>query len=776
MLQEKTYLEILVNGKCGEVKLYIYPESSTAKLYEEDSLSINAPKFYLVEGCSYTYECTSDDGSTYQLETINEIITHHRSERHKNEGRITTGIYVGTLTINVFNNVTHEAFGKTDIEIRSTKSDYETDYRQMLGDIAEYYTDLVLQQGAPVTQRLEIDTNTSAETLYQRFAFVKSLIESDAFSEAIHKIISNPIRKWTDSNIQRKIDGVKRFTRKNIREIVSSNDRINLSESYRRGIPSCLTSVPRTIEVEYKKDTIDNQENQFIKFVLRSLSMFCWDLKEMKNASSRLKAEAETTIELLNIYLENQFFRQISMPTHLNMNSPVLQRKEGYREILQSWLLFDLAAKLNWDGGDDVYSAGKKNVATLYEYWLFFKLLELISQFFDIQAKDKLQLVSFDSDKINLNLIQGKTRMVYGQQETLSRKINVAFYYNRTFSKVADDKDPIHKAGSWTMAMRPDYTLSLWPGEIDENEAERQDLITHIHFDAKYRLNKITLENTNCEAEDLLIEKEEQECGIYKRADLLKMHAYKDAIRRTSGAYILYPGTENKSIKGFHEVVPGLGAFSIRPGHWEEDSISLKQFIAEVKAHMLDRTSQREKMSYYYHSLYKEENVNVVMENMPEPVYENRDFLPDETNVIVAYYKSQEHLDWILQNHMYNMRAGDSKGSISLDDKLINARYLLLHNGNESQNLIKIVKRGPKIYTRSQLIQKGYPQYKIVGTNLVDVERERNDANKIYLVFELFKTNSAEKELQEYCWNNLGGPLTYTTSLVSLISKANKKK
>lgn len=776
MLQEKTYLEILVNGKCGEVKLYIYPESSTAKLYEEDSLSINAPKFYLVEGCSYTYECTSDDGSTYQLEAINEIITHHRSERHKNEGRITTGIYVGTLTINVFNNVTHEAFGKTDIEIRSTKSDYETDYRQMLGDIAEYYTDLVLQQGAPVTQRLEIDTNTSAETLYQRFAFVKSLIESDAFSEAIHKIISNPIRKWTDSNIQRKIDGVKRFTRKNIREIVSSNDRINLSESYRRGIPSCLTSVPRTIEVEYKKDTIDNQENQFIKFVLRSLSMFCWDLKEMKNASSRLKAEAETTIELLNIYLENQFFRQISMPTHLNMNSPVLQRKEGYREMLQSWLLFDLAAKLNWDGGDDVYSAGKKNVATLYEYWLFFKLLELISQFFDIQAKDKLQLVSFDSDKINLNLIQGKTRMVYGQQETLSRKINVAFYYNRTFSKVADDKDPIHKAGSWTMAMRPDYTLSLWPGEIDENEAERQDLITHIHFDAKYRLNKITLENTNCEAEDLLIEKEEQECGIYKRADLLKMHAYKDAIRRTSGAYILYPGTENKSIKGFHEVVPGLGAFSIRPGHWEEDSISLKQFIAEVKAHMLDRTSQREKMSYYYHSLYKEENVNVVMENMPEPVYENRDFLPDETNVIVAYYKSQEHLDWILQNHMYNMRAGDSKGSISLDDKLINARYLLLHNGNESQNLIKIVKRGPKIYTRSQLIQKGYPQYKIVGTNLVDVERERNDANKIYLVFELFKTNSAEKELQEYCWNNLGGPLTYTTSLVSLISKANKKK
>ena len=775
MLQEKKHLEIPIKSKCSEIKFYIYPESSMAKLYEEDSSCTNASRYHLVEGCSYTYECTSEDGNIYQFESIEEIITHHRSERHKNEGRITTGIYVGTLTIRVFNVATKEVIGDIDIEIRSTKSEYETDYRQMLGDIAEYYTDLVLQQGAPVTQRLEIDAQSSAETLYQRFAFVKSLIESDAFSEAIHKIISNPIRKWTDSNIQRKIEGVKRFTRKNIREIASSNDRINLSEDYRMGMPVHLTSVPRTIEVEYKKDTIDNQENQFIKFVLRSLSMFCWDLKEMRNASIRLKAEAESTIEQLNIHLESQFFRQVSMPTHLNMNSPVLQRKEGYREVLQSWLLFDLAAKLNWDGGDDVYSAGKKNVATLYEYWLFFKLLELISQFFDIHAKDKLQLVNFDSDKINLNLIQGKTRMVYGQQDTLSRKINVAFYYNRTFSKVADDNDPIHKAGSWTMSMRPDYTLSLWPGEVSETEAEKQDLITHIHFDAKYRLNKITLEDTNTEEEDLLVEKKEQECGIYKRADLLKMHAYKDAIRRTSGAYILYPGTENKSMKGFHEVVPGLGAFSIRPGHWEEDSISLKQFIADVKAHMLDRTSQREKSSYYQHYIYKEENPMMVMESLPEPVHENRDFLPDETSVIVAYYKGQEHLDWILNNHLYNVRAGENKGSITLDNKLINARYLLLHNGKESHHLIRINKEGPKIYTRAELVKMGYPQYRISGTDLIVIIREQREANKIYLVFKLFKNNSAEKELLAYKWTNLGDTRPHAENLVKLISRAKKK-
>ena len=366
--------------------------------------------------------------------------------------------------------------------------------------------------------------------------------------------------------------------------------------------------------------------------------------------------------------------------------------------------------------------------------------------------------------------------LVSGRQKTFSRSLNVAFYYNRTFSKVADNNDPIHKAGSWTVSMRPDYTLSLWPGDITETEAEAQDLITHIHFDAKYRLNSILLNDGERIEDDLAEEKQDQELKIYKRGDLLKMHAYKDAIRRTSGAYVLYPGTESKSLKGYHEIVPGLGAFSIRPGHWEEDSIALKQFISEVKAHLLDRTSQREKMSYYHHSLYKEENETMVMENMPEPVNENRDFLPDETNVIVAYYKSKEHLDWILQNHLYNMRSGDSKGSIPLDTKLINARYILLHDGRESQHLIRLVKQGPKIYTRAQLIRKGYPQYKLADTDLIDHKREQKEASNIYLVFELFKNNSAETELLDYRWKNLGRTRPYVTNFVSLISKAYKKK
>ena len=784
MLNECSKIEIPITCQYGSFNLTIAPSSKRDRMYVNTAPATGELMYQLVESSSYEYEFDKVGDHMFQFAQENEIVAYSNLARHHDMGSISTGIYVGILTLPVIELHEGVSVGEVKLEIRSVKSDYETDYRQMLDDIAEYYTDLVLMQGSLVKQQLEVDPDCSSETLYQKYSFIRSMIDSEAFHEAIHKIISNPVRKWTDTVIQKNVTSVRKFTRKNIRQMATCHDRVPLGEDIRKGMPGYLHSVPRMIDVHYKEDTTDNQENQFVKFALRSFLFFCQDLREKKNASERLKCEVSATIEQLSSILEMQFFRQVDMPTHLNLNSPVLQRKEGYREVLQVWLMFDMAARLNWSGGNNVYEGGKKNVATLYEYWLFFKLQELISEFFHLDETDKYKLVKQDADNIDLNIVQGRTTILHGKSDSSMRRLNISLYYNRTFSKVPEWNDPIHKAGSWTMSMRPDYTLSIWPGDISESEAEAQELITHIHFDAKYRLNKVILEdNSNINAE-LSTEKEQQELGIYKRADLLKMHAYKDAIRRTGGAYVLYPGTENKDIKGFHEIIPGLGAFSVRPGHWNEDSIYLRTFLSEVKAHMFDRTSEREKLSYYQYDVYREKNPSVLMENLPEPVSENRDFLPDETSVIVAYYKHGEHLDWILDNHRYNMRAGEDKGSVRLDSNIINAKYLLLHNGKDVTHFIRICKGGPKVFTRSQLIDKGYPQYfkwledehgQQVRVN--DTKREQQEAFRVYLVFELFKSNDVEKELRRYRWNlqNIV-PMKYKTKpFVTILSALIKK-
>lgn len=739
-------LEIQITGTFGEVKLCVYPASGNAVLFEEeDAVDYGESRWQLQEGCSYEYELVSDNGHIYQFMAEDEIVRFSHSPRHPNAGMLKTGTYVGSLTLAIRDVAQDCEIAQVSMEIKSVKAEYRTDYRKMLEDITAYYTDLVLMQGSPVTQKLEIDNDTPQQTLYQRYAFVRSIVESAAFQEAIHKIIASPVRKWEETVVERNVSNVKRLSRRNMHQMAASRDRIHVCNGEDLGLPLGMNSVPRTLTVAYKRDTTDNQENQFVKFVLRSFTSFCSELRGKKNANDRLKAEIDKTMDVLNSHLNTLFFKQVSMPSQLNLNSPVLQRKEGYREILQAWLMFDLAAKLSWKGGDNVYEAGKRNVAVLYEYWVFFKLLEVISRVFEIDPVSINKLVKTDADHINLEIQQGKMTMIDGLYDAGKRKFNIRFYYNRTFAHTREDEE-LGKSGSWTMNMRPDYTLSIWPGEISMEQAEREDLIVHIHFDAKYRVNKIDLgvdDSMNDEqmSEALLNEKKEQEEGIYKRADLLKMHAYKDAIRRTSGAYILYPGTVERRLKGFHEIIPGLGAFCLTPSNYDEELISLQVFLLKIVEHMLDRTSQRERMSYYINNIYNTPSKQV-QEQMPEPAGENRDFLPDETWVVMGYVKDDKQLEWIHKTGLYNFRTGTQNGSVRLSRNLVSSRYILLHAHGNSLEFVRLADEGPRVFRRSDLLRMGYPPSE-------DEEKKKDD---IYIVYRL-EPERTEPEWAQYKWN-----------------------
>ena len=699
------HLEISIIGKHGSVKLLVYPQSSNAKVFEEVDPQDGESRWQLVEGEEYEYAFEGD----YHFKE-HELVRPSKSSPSR--GWIKTGIYVGCLTLTVTNDAGFEA--EVSFEVRSVKMDYRTDYKTMLHDITSHFTDLVMMQGAPVTQRFEVDPNENSNTLYQQFAFMKSLVDSDEFEEALNKILYNPIHKWTGTTVEKDICSVKRLGQQELKQIASSKNRLPLGEGTTIG--DRINSVPRRLSVSYKKDTVDVAENRFVKFVLQSFSSFC---------------------------RSRDFFLDVSNLQTMTLNSPALQRKEGYREVLQAWMMSKLAAQITWKGGDNVYQAGKRNVAALYEYWVFFKLLDIVKETFHLELKedDEKKLVKTDKDHINLELKQGRRIMIGGVYRTATRLLKVRLYYNRTFST----SDQLDKSGSWTTAMRPDYTLSIWPGNIEEDEAEEQDLIVHIHFDAKYKLKKILLsekypdethtfvdEDADLSEEDLLMnqEKQEEEKGIYKRVDLLKMHAYKDAIRRTSGAYILYPGSENKKLKGFHEILPGLGAFCLSPNSIEKDSKEIEHFLHDILTHMLNRASQRERLSYHTYEIHKNEP-SVVCESMPEPYGSDRNLIPEETFVLLGSYKDEDHLQWILNNGIYNLRTGTKNGSVHLKQEITSAKYLLLHKGDK-QLFIKLNGQGPRMMPKEDLEKKPYhhlyspslPYYIVFDLNAMGTEDE----------------------------------------------------
>lgn len=673
---------------------------------EENAIENNEARFQLVEGCFYDFQISNPQ---FVLGDVGEnIIQQHK--RTSNLGSIAPNIFVGTLSIPLLEKETSRELCKVEFEVQSVKAGYRDDYRDMLELITEKCTDLLLQANSPVSQPIGINYISNSQTLYQKFAFIKSIIGTDDFADAIHRIVTAPVTKWTEISEEKDIRNANRFSNTNIKEVLKGSKRTKLPEAnYLRSYG--IDSLPERITSIRKTDSVDTPENRFIKHALENFLKFCTDIngKAKEFGHKEMITESESLIRILESQLHHSVFKAISRPTTLKLNSPVLQRKEGYREILRVWLMFDLAARLIWKGGDDIYSAGKKDIATLYEYWLFFKLLDLFQSLFDIEPIDIADLIKETPDGLNLQIKQGQFTALRGVYNTGNRKLNIRFNYNRTFSGSKTYPD----SGSWTATLRPDYTLSIWPFGISEPEAEKQELIVHLHFDAKYKIANLTDFLKQNSEKELDEEKAENRKGIYKNADLLKMHAYKDAIRRTGGSYVLYPGDKSISQKGFHEIIPGLGAFPVKPSKTDSGIGELKAFILEIIEHFINRTSQREKFAFRTFDIHKNppESDNVIMAPLPEPYNTNRDLIPDDTFVLVGFYKSPAQYNWITRTRLYNFRMSTGAGSLILDSETVSSKFLLLHTSGETStgDLWKIVSKGPKVYSKYDLIRTGYP-------------------------------------------------------------------
>lgn len=701
-MTEKTEIEISLDDE--GLKLWINARKQGTLFDAEKSASqYNEARYQLVEGCFYDYEVSDDN---YFLGDIGEnIVQEHR--RNRNIGTLAPNIFVGTLEIPLFKRGhEEEPCKKIELEVQSVKSTYREDYRDMLEFITEKSTDLLLQANSPISHQFDVDFETDNQSLYQKFAFIKSVITSDEFHDAINRVVTSPVTVWAESSELKDIRSVRKFTNRSLKELVKGSNRTKLPDSHNlRNFG--LQTIPERITSVRKIDSVDTPENRFIKYALETFLKFCNDINKASIPGKKLDIESKILARELESHLHHTIFQEISRPTTLKLNSPVLQRKEGYREVLRVWLMFELAAKLVWEGGDDVYGAGKKDVANLYEYWLFFKLLDLLQSIFDIEPKHISELIEITDNGLNLRIKQGKFTALSGVYNSGNRKLNVRFNYNRSFS----GKKEYPSAGSWTTTLRPDYTLSFWPFGISEGDAEREELIVHIHFDAKYKIANFTHLIEQKSEEELDSEKIENLKGIYKNADLMKMHAYKDAIRRTGGAYVLYPGVVPIKQKGFHEIIPGLGAFPVRPSKTEDGITELKTFILEVVHHFLNRASQREKIAYRTFDIFKDKpkKDDTVNETLPEAYGDNRGLLPDKTFVIIGYCKSDDHYNWYLENGIYNFRMNDVAGSLILDKKTVQAKYLLLDQTGKTPELFKIISTGPKVFGKSKLEDLKYP-------------------------------------------------------------------
>ena len=694
----------------------------------------------LRESCRYSYEIEGVAKDRHIELEPNRLIS-----RYKNIRLLETRASAGRLHLHLTENGKRVATGI--VEIRSVKLDYLEEYRGMLRGLAEDLRGYIFDLGALTSVPMVSEWAEDVPSLAQQVEYLRTTLAGREFRGAIAQILRYPNEKLESEPEIRPIERPFRAGKSFHTQIAMGGARTAVPAGHSlhgvmRGLGIADPSLPSKVRVASKRRTLDTPENRFVKFALKSFSRFLDHAEEMIIRSGEGKKKYEPVLRDIKDlqsriarHLAAGIFSEVGELRFVPMGSPVLQRKAGYREVLRHWLEFRLSSKIKWAGAEEVmgggasdFDAGKKDLPALYEAWLFSQLFKLFCEKFGVSIDEKRKLLD-ENDPLNFVIRQGIRASFKGLKTGGHRNIQGEFSYNKSFGGNMDPRT----TGSWTRILRPDFTMSFWPDGLEKKEAERTEQMVHIHFDAKYRVQSIdAIFGKEMDDSSLDDEKRRQREGNYNRADLLKMHAYRDAIRRSEGAYVLYPGEvtsvekDNKRWKGFHELLPGLGAFAIKPA--SDGSAKgiehLSKFLDEVLALLSNGVSflEHRRQGTQHMAQTHEKWESDFGDTTPYILSELPGLLNDigegpnsshTVSVLVGWCKDEDHLKWIEERGLYNVRLGEGvAGAVEiLDPLVVGTRVFALRNeAGATKGLWRLKsKQGAKVLLKTKMLESGYP-------------------------------------------------------------------
>lgn len=640
----------------------------------------------LLEEAEYTFD-VDVEGSPI---TVDPEDLFNRSDVDGKSGRLRPGRSTGTVSVKVRDG-DRRLIGHCQLEVRSKKLNYVSEYRWMLQRIADEAAEVAQSSFAASSLGAFRPANAgSAEGLYQRFAFIQSLLAADDFRASLQMILHRPHRDYVA--VERHLDPSRgiRPGRRLARELVKPGPRQPFPNPP-AGLP--LASLPQTVPQIQHEETFDTLPNRFVKFALEEWRNLAEDVgrcsRSLKGpAAVRGAQEAGTLADELTAVLADRMFADVGQLQGLPVGNPVLERRAGYRDVLRAFFQADAAALVDWSAAEDLFSAGQRNVASLYEYWVYLELARIVGSLSGF-GLDRRPVLKKTKDGLSLDLRRGHPSVLHGEGRRRGRLVSLDLWFNQQFS-------PGH--GSWTEPVQPDCSLRIAPSGGGS---------TWLHFDAKYRLSSST---------DLFGRPPDNggtapagSVAAPLSEDVLKMHAYRDAIHRTSGAFVLYPGLDEEARKypKYHEILPGLGAFVLRPtesGRAQDTSAhALRQFIEDVIDHVAASGTDQERADYWNDLTYRERRGT----RLPPEAWLG---LPAaDTAVLLGFVKNTAHWSWIERTGTYNLRADERRGSVRLTSPELSTELLCLYDTDSEEVALYRLQGSFLLRSADQLLAEGYP-------------------------------------------------------------------
>jgi len=442
--------------------------------------------------------------------------------------------------------------GPVHVQIESRKIS-ETVYKAMLDYIAGKYANLVFSITTPLGQGFHKE-KAGQDIAYIEYLFLKKyFIDSSPNLDGISALIlANPHYRLDRDFRYNSIDAVSSVSSGILINMFSAADRLVY---LRPGHPLLSTACGRVIFdgtgrrlypseaiEERKHHTVDTTENRFVKYFLQSVQRRLNRLgKILKGkAGGYLNPDIETHLEKIakkiNLFLADPLWQDVGTMHFIPAGSQVLQRREGYRQLFQLYSLLQLATQCDVEDQDFKNLLETKDTPTLFEYWAFFIVKDMLA--------DNRKILSCQPIVLNEPLEQ---KISYGI--CIRYQGGISLWFNRTYQGsigcqpgVAIDEH-YYPYQSYSHNLRPDIAI----------EKDEKILI----LDAKYKGQGGGFYG---EAADGTIQK-------WKEEDIDKMHTYREAIRNVVGAYILYPGEEAIAYPTHNSgrLYEGVGALPLKP-------------------------------------------------------------------------------------------------------------------------------------------------------------------------------------------------------------------
>jgi predicted component of viral defense system (DUF524 family) len=464
------------------------------------------------------------------------------AQRLKELGGDLIGTGIGVLAFGNF--VGRVEFAGATIEVVSTKIG-QGGVSRVLQEVSDLASSLVFGWRAPAGFEATVIHANRSPVPYHQLQFLRRTMlaarPGDRLQDWLAAIERSPTRRFEPERPVVSPERVRRLDHRSVSSIFTRMERLvpvpasstivgnSLAKALTFGTPP-RAHFPAGVAAPRGRLSFDTAENRFVKHAVGECLALVYRFVDHPKLHASLRDDCRQMLSILEQAAATPFLSEAGRLSGFHSPSQALAKADGYREVFGFWNALTSHVSLPRSATETTRLLEGRDMATLYEYWVFLKVLQAVGKVTGLQPAEPPAIYRNDLGE----------SLVLGLSSGLGPNITVRF--NPTYMR----------------STKTAYSTPLRPDVIVEYNGGRHA------FDAKYRLDRFDV--AEGDADD--------GAATYKRADLYKMHTYRDAITGLNTAFVVYPGSEFVFFdrSGTKHVTPaalgkpdGVGAIPLRP-------------------------------------------------------------------------------------------------------------------------------------------------------------------------------------------------------------------